>query len=78
MKIFPNGPWFHALVRQSAASAEHIGRLHQSWHVRVLLWRVQPCPSDWHTYDRPVGHYAAHLEPQIVARDIRRFFRSFR
>jgi pimeloyl-ACP methyl ester carboxylesterase len=28
----------------------------------------------WHVYDAPGGHYAAHLEPEVVAVDIRQFF----
>ena len=32
----------------------------------------------WHTYDAPGGHYAAHLEPNILAADIRRFFSQYR
>jgi pimeloyl-ACP methyl ester carboxylesterase len=28
----------------------------------------------WHTYDQPGGHYAAHLFPEILADDIRQFF----
>ncbi|NUT45767.1 MAG: epoxide hydrolase [Saccharothrix sp.] len=32
----------------------------------------------WHTYDAPGGHYAAHLEPGLMADDIRGFFRALR
>jgi pimeloyl-ACP methyl ester carboxylesterase len=32
----------------------------------------------WHTYDAPGGHYAAHLEPDLVFSDIREFFRKLR
>ena len=32
----------------------------------------------WHTYDEPGGHYAAHLVPDVMTRDIRGFFRRFR
>jgi pimeloyl-ACP methyl ester carboxylesterase len=32
----------------------------------------------WHTYDAPGGHYAAHLEPELVAGDIREFFGRLR
>jgi pimeloyl-ACP methyl ester carboxylesterase len=32
----------------------------------------------WHTYDAPGGHYAAHLEPEVVAADIRDFFGELR
>jgi epoxide hydrolase len=28
----------------------------------------------WHTYDQPGGHYAAHIFPHILANDIERFF----
>jgi len=34
--------------------------------------------AQWHTYDNPAGHYAAHLEPQVLASDIRGFFRGLR
>jgi pimeloyl-ACP methyl ester carboxylesterase len=32
----------------------------------------------WHTYDAPGGHYAAHLEPELAAGDIREFFAALR
>jgi len=32
----------------------------------------------WHVYDAPGGHYAAHLEPGVLGDDIRRFFGSLR
>jgi len=32
----------------------------------------------WNIYDAPGGHYAAHLEPEIMAADIRAFFRERR
>ncbi|HEX6681519.1 MAG TPA: epoxide hydrolase [Candidatus Limnocylindrales bacterium] len=32
----------------------------------------------WNVYDAPGGHYAAHLEPEIMATDIRAFFRERR
>jgi epoxide hydrolase len=28
----------------------------------------------WHTYDAPGGHYAAHLVPDVLVEDIRQFF----
>lgn len=34
--------------------------------------------TQWHAYDQPAGHYAAHLEPEIMASDIRQFFRALR
>jgi hypothetical protein len=30
----------------------------------------------WHAYDEPGGHYAAHLAPEVLAADIRDFFRG--
>jgi pimeloyl-ACP methyl ester carboxylesterase len=32
----------------------------------------------WNLYDEPVGHYAAHLAPDVLAEDIRRFFAKLR
>ena len=32
----------------------------------------------WHTYDAPGGHYAAHLEPGLMTDDLRGFFRALR
>jgi hypothetical protein len=32
----------------------------------------------WHLYDAPGGHYAAHVEPGVLSEDIRRFFGSLR
>jgi pimeloyl-ACP methyl ester carboxylesterase len=32
----------------------------------------------WHTHDEPGGHYAAHLAPDVMAKDIRGFFRELR
>jgi pimeloyl-ACP methyl ester carboxylesterase len=32
----------------------------------------------WHTYDAPGGHYAAYLEPEVMAGDIRDFFGNLR
>jgi pimeloyl-ACP methyl ester carboxylesterase len=32
----------------------------------------------WNIYDAPGGHYAAHLEPEIMTTDIRGFFRGLR
>jgi epoxide hydrolase len=32
----------------------------------------------WHTYDTPAGHYAAHLAPTELVNDIRAFFRPLR
>jgi hypothetical protein len=32
----------------------------------------------WHTYDEPAGHYAAHQEPELMSADIRGFFRGLR
>jgi hypothetical protein len=34
--------------------------------------------TQWHTYDAPGGHYAAHLEPELMTEDIRGFFRTVR
>jgi epoxide hydrolase len=34
--------------------------------------------AQWHAYGQPAGHYAAHLEPEIMASDIRQFFRPLR
>ncbi|WP_144124227.1 epoxide hydrolase family protein [Catellatospora sichuanensis] len=34
--------------------------------------------TQWHLYDAPGGHYAAHLEPELVTSDIRGFFRALR
>jgi epoxide hydrolase len=31
----------------------------------------------WNTHPEPGGHYAAHLEPRVLADDIREFFRRF-
>lgn len=32
----------------------------------------------WNLYDMPAGHYAAHLEPLVLAGDVRGFFRALR
>lgn len=32
----------------------------------------------WHMHPEPGGHYAAHLEPEVMATDIRGFFRRLR
>jgi pimeloyl-ACP methyl ester carboxylesterase len=48
--------------------------------------RVPAKPSDrdghkivqWHLYDAPGGHYAAHLQPEVVTDDIRGFYRQLR
>ncbi|MDG4859968.1 epoxide hydrolase [Streptomyces sp. T-3] len=32
----------------------------------------------WHNYKEPGGHYAAHLQPQVMSADIRGFFRGLR
>jgi pimeloyl-ACP methyl ester carboxylesterase len=32
----------------------------------------------WNTYPQPGGHYAAHLEPDVLANDIRQFFAKWR
>jgi pimeloyl-ACP methyl ester carboxylesterase len=32
----------------------------------------------WHTYDEPGGHYAAHLVPEVLTEDLRGFFRPLR
>jgi epoxide hydrolase len=32
----------------------------------------------WHMHPEPGGHYAAHLEPEVMAADIRGFFHRFR
>lgn len=32
----------------------------------------------WHMHPEPGGHYAAHLEPEVMAADIRGFFRRLR
>jgi epoxide hydrolase len=32
----------------------------------------------WNTYDAPGGHYAAHLEPELMTGDLRAFFRTLR
>ncbi|MEV6908491.1 epoxide hydrolase family protein [Amycolatopsis sp. NPDC051071] len=34
--------------------------------------------TQWHIHDAPGGHYAAHLEPELMASDIRGFFRTLR
>ncbi|KUJ65798.1 epoxide hydrolase [Streptomyces albus subsp. albus] len=34
--------------------------------------------AQWHTYQEPGGHYAAHLEPELMAKDLRGFFRGLR
>jgi pimeloyl-ACP methyl ester carboxylesterase len=32
----------------------------------------------WNVYDAPGGHYAAHLQPEVVTKDIRGFYRQLR
>jgi pimeloyl-ACP methyl ester carboxylesterase len=32
----------------------------------------------WHAYDEPAGHYAAHLAPDVLVRDIRDFYGGLR
>jgi hypothetical protein len=32
----------------------------------------------WNTYDAPGGHYAAHLEPELMTGDLRAFFKTLR
>jgi epoxide hydrolase len=32
----------------------------------------------WHTYAEPGGHYAAHLVPDVMLKDIRSFFSGLR
>ena len=34
--------------------------------------------TQWHTYDAPGGHYAAHVEPELMTEDIAGFFRALR
>lgn len=38
-------------------------------HKSLVQWRMHPAPG---------GHYAAHLEPEVLAEDIRGFYRRFR
>jgi hypothetical protein len=32
----------------------------------------------WNMHPEPGGHYAAHLEPEVLADDIREFYRAYR
>ncbi|SHG23998.1 epoxide hydrolase family protein [Streptoalloteichus hindustanus] len=34
--------------------------------------------TQWHTYEEHGGHYAAHLEPELMITDLRGFFRGLR
>jgi len=46
--------------------------------IRRFAERDHRTITQWHTYDAPGGHYAAHLEPELMTGDIRGFFRSLR
>jgi hypothetical protein len=32
----------------------------------------------WNMHPEPGGHYAAHLEPEVLAEDVRDFYRRYR
>jgi pimeloyl-ACP methyl ester carboxylesterase len=42
--------------------------------VRRFAERDHPNLVQWHTYDAPGGHYAAHLETDLIVEDVRQFF----
>ncbi|WP_129842193.1 epoxide hydrolase [Streptomyces sp. RFCAC02] len=46
--------------------------------VRRFAERDHKNITQWHVHDAPGGHYAAHLEPELLTSDIRGFFRPLR
>jgi len=48
------------------------------WGIRRFAERDHGNIAQWHTYAQPGGHYAAHLFPDVFARDIHDFFRDRR
>jgi hypothetical protein len=46
--------------------------------VRRFAEREHTNIVQWHTYDQPGGHYAAHIFPAVLANDIEQFFASRR
>ena len=46
--------------------------------IRRFAERDHAAIAQWHTYDEPGGHYAAHLATQTMAKDIRGFFSKLR
>jgi hypothetical protein len=48
------------------------------WGIRRFAERDHSNLVQWHTYAEPGGHYAAHLFPDVLAGDIRGFFRDKR
>jgi pimeloyl-ACP methyl ester carboxylesterase len=48
------------------------------WGVRRFAERDHKNLVQWHTYDAPGGHYAAHLAPDVLSADIRDFYRKVR
>lgn len=48
------------------------------WGVRKFAERDGHNVVQWNVYDAPGGHYAAHIEPELLVDDIRGFFRQLR
>ncbi|MEV0093440.1 epoxide hydrolase family protein [Streptomyces sp. NPDC050738] len=46
--------------------------------IRRFAERDHKSIAQWHTYKEPGGHYAAHLEPEVMTEDMRGFFRGLR
>ncbi|NUT34119.1 MAG: epoxide hydrolase [Hamadaea sp.] len=48
------------------------------WGIRKFAERDHANVAQWNVYDEPGGHYAAHLYPEVLAADVRGFFRGRR
>jgi pimeloyl-ACP methyl ester carboxylesterase len=46
--------------------------------IRRFAERDHESLVQWHIHEAPGGHYAAHLEPHVLAQDVRGFFAKFR
>ena len=42
-----------------------------------LAWVREPSSAQWNMHPEPGGQYAAHLEPDVPANDIRGFYRRY-
>ncbi|MFC6080028.1 epoxide hydrolase family protein [Sphaerisporangium aureirubrum] len=44
--------------------------------MRTFAERDHKDIRSWHSYEKPAGHYAAHLAPELLVEDLRDFFRG--
>jgi hypothetical protein len=61
--------WWSSTAHRLDGDFSGVRRFAERDHTNLVQWNMHPEPG---------GHYAAHLEPEVLADDIRGFYRGYR